>query len=109
MKRLSKSDKYAIELLHSKNKTEQEIANELECSVAQVKKVISGLPKDDTTKEPEPPKDKTKNLMIRQTAGKKNNSVSIMTESAAQLSDEFIKNIPRTQKDTNKYIFRRSE
>ena len=50
--------------------------------------------------------DKTKDLMIRQTAAKKNNSVSIMTEPASQLGDTFLQNIAPTTKKTDDYIFR---
>lgn len=110
MKNLTKSDKYAIEFLYKQNKTEQEISKELGCSLAQVKKtiksfaVVEEVPKVEETK-----KDHTKNLMIRQTSAKKTNSVSIMTEGAAQLSDEFVKTLPSNTKNTDSFIYRRPE
>lgn len=111
MKSLSKSDRYAIEFLYSQQKTEKDIAKELGCTIAQVKRVVNELssPKADNKPISETKTDKTKNLMIRQTSAKKNNSVSIMTEGAAQLADEFIKNLPTNSKNTDSYIYRRPE
>jgi IS30 family transposase len=109
MKNLTKSDKYAIEFLHKQNKTEKEISEELGCSLAQVKKTIKSFVVEEPQKAPEIQKDNTKNLMIRQTSAKKVNSVSIMTEGAAQLSDEFIKTLPTNPKNTDSFIYRRSE
>ena len=107
MKNLSKSDKYAIEFLHQQNKTDKEISIELGLSPTQVKKITKTFANN--TPVAEAKTDKTKNLMIRQTSAKKNNSVSIMTEGAAQLSDEFIKNIPASTRNTDSYIYRRPE
>lgn len=100
MAKLNKTKEYAIKyLFHQEKKSPQEIADELKISLSDVNSVVS--------KKTSPAKtDKTKNLMIRQTAAKKNNSVSIMTEAAAQLSDEFIKNMESPTKRTDKYIFR---
>lgn len=110
MKSLTKSDKYAIEFLHSQKKDTKDIAKELGCSVAQVKKVIASLVTNSTEQSvAETKTDKTKNLMIRQTSAKKNNTVSIMTEGAAQLSDEFVKTLPSAPKNTDNYIYRRPE
>lgn len=108
MRKLNKSDKYAIEFLHKQNKTNEEISKELDLSISSIKRIISTL----TTSNPvvdETKKDKTKNLMIRQTSAKKNNSVSIMTEGAAQLGDEFVKNLPHNNKKTDSYIYRRPQ
>lgn len=105
MKKITKSDKYAIEFLHKQNKTNEDIAKELELPLATINKVISSL----STVTDETKKDKPKNLMIRQTSAKRTNSVSIMTEGAAQLGDEFIKNMPQNNKNTNSYIYRRPE
>lgn len=107
MRTLNKSDKYAIEFLHKQNKTEKEIASELGLTLTQVKKVIKTFSENKPVAETKT--DKTKNLMIRQTSAKKNNTVSIMTEGAAQLGDEFIKNMPTNAKNTDSYIYRRSE
>lgn len=110
-KALSKSDKYAIEFLYSQNKSVEDICKELNLTQAQVAKIIRNLTKDQVVScpPPEAKTDKTKNLMIRQTSAKKQNSVSIMTEGAAQLSDEFIKTMSRNTKNTDNYIYRRPE
>jgi hypothetical protein len=43
---------------------------------------------------------KSKNLMIRETASKKQNTVSIMTEAASQLNDEITKKINSAKKQS---------
>lgn len=107
---LSKSDKYAIMFLHNQNKDMEAISNELGITIAQVKRIISSLSKNSDVKTaPAKSGDKTKDLIIRQTAAKKNGGVSIMTEGAAQLSDEFTKKLPPNTKNTDNYIFRRPE
>lgn len=103
MSKLSKTQLYAIQYLYSQNKPVQEISDELGISLSQVRRVVK--PKE-TPKVAETKKDKTKDLMIRQTSGKKHNSVSIMTEGASQLGDELIKNIDYHKKRTEGYIFR---
>ena len=100
MARLNKTKEYAIKYLslHAQ-KSPEEIAKELKVSLDDVKKVLK-------PSQTAPAKtDKTKDLMIRQTSAKKMNTVSIMTEAAAQLSDEFVKTMD-TNKRTQNYIFR---
>jgi hypothetical protein len=104
MPRLSKTTEYAIKYLYDQNKSVSDIATELKVSLAQVESVIAKAGK--TKKTSKAKKDHTKDLMIRQTSAKKNNTVSIMTESAAQLSDEFIKNMDAHKQRTQSYIFR---
>lgn len=109
MASLNKSQKYAIQFLNNQNKSVEDIANELGLTKSQVKRFVSSLSLSDNKTTEAKQTDKTKNLMIRQTSVKKNNGVSIMTEGAAQLSDEFVKSIPHTKKNTDSYIFRRPE
>jgi hypothetical protein len=101
MSKLNKTKEYAIKYLSTYGKkSPEDIAKELKVSLEDVNAVL------DTEQTTTPAKtDKTKNLMIRQTSVKKNNSVSIMTEAASQLSDEFIKNIDHSKRTQN-YIFR---
>jgi hypothetical protein len=111
MNKLTKKDKYAIEFLHNKGNPVADIANELGLEVSQVKRFITKhIPSTQTAEDNiESPKlDKTKNLMIRHTADKKNNSVSIMTQGASQIGDEFYKNINSSAKNTDNYIYRRT-
>jgi hypothetical protein len=101
MSKLNKTKEYAIKYLSTYGKkSPEDIAKELKVSLEDVNSVLN------TQETTTPAKtDKTKNLMIRQTSVKKNNSVSIMTEAASQLSDEFVKNIDYSKK-TQSYIFR---
>lgn len=99
---MTKTKEYAIKYLHQyAKKSIEEISTELKISVSEVKKIL------DIKKVAKSKTDKTKDLMIRQTSAKKMNTVSIMTEAAAQLSDEFIKNMDKQNKErTSKYIYR---
>lgn len=101
MAKVSKTKEYAIKYLadHAK-KSPKEISTELKISLADVEQVLGEKPKTAKAKT-----DKTKDLMIRQTSAKKTNTVSIMTEAAAQLSDEFVKNIG-TRPDSSSHIYR---
>lgn len=101
MSKLPKIKEYAIRyLLENKKMKPEKIASELEIDINVVKKFSSKK----TTSVSKT--DKTKDLMIRQTSVKKTNTVSIMTEPASQLGDEFIKTIPGNHKSTESYIFR---
>jgi cytochrome c553 len=84
----------------------ENIAKEVGLTPKQVKTEISKIQPKTPEIIGESKTDKTKNLMIRQTSAKKINSVSIMTEAAAQLSDEFVKSIPAHNKSQDSYIFR---
>lgn len=106
MNNVTKSDKYAIELLHSRGTSITDIATELKLTESQVKRVINKLPKPVVTEKVQEDKPKKQNFMIRHTAGKKSNSVSIMTETASQISDEFVKKANVTAPDTSKFIFK---
>jgi hypothetical protein len=100
MAKISNTKKYAILYLHeSQKKSVEDISKELKITKAVVNSVIE--PTKTIEKE-----DKTKNVMIRQTAGKKSNTVSIMTHAASQISDEHIKNMSNTTPDTSSFIFR---
>ena len=100
---MTKTKEYAIKYLHQyAKKSIQEIAEELKISQSEVKKIVGA----DNNKISKSKTDKTKDLMIRQTSAKKNNSVSIMTESASQLSDEFIKNMNNKSSKNSDHIFR---
>lgn len=97
---MNKTKEYAIKYLLSLKKSPEEIAKELKISVS----VVKSYQAEEKTKPAKT--DKTKDLMIRQTSAKKNNSVSIMTEGASQVGDEFVKNLGSSTKNTSSYIFR---
>lgn len=113
MNKITKKDKYAIQFLYENGSTEESICKELDLDIKQVKRFISKNLKAKTVEAVEENKaeeqkdDKTKNLMIRQTASKKNNSVSIMTQGASQIGDEFYKALQSSPKNTDSYIYRR--
>jgi len=109
MSKLTKKDKYAIQYLYDQNSDAKYIAKELELSESQVKRFLTTLvPNTEEPKVEEQPKtDKTKNLMIRHTSDKKNNTVSIMTQGASQVGDDFYKNMNSSSKNTDNYIYRR--
>jgi putative lipase involved disintegration of autophagic bodies len=101
MAKLSKEKEYAIKYLLSTGKSAEEIAQELEVKPNQVAKFVV---KEELVA---PAKiDKTKDLMIRQTSAKKNNSVSIMTQAASQVGDEFYKSQSAQTRDTSGHIFK---
>lgn len=101
MSTLPKIKEYAIKYLSETKKMKpEEIASELKIDINIITKLISN--KITSVAKT----DKTKDLMIRQTSAKKQNTVSIMTESAAQLNDEFVKSMNSGSIDTTRYIFK---
>lgn len=98
MAKISKTKECAIKYLsNNEKKSPEEIASELKLPLADVMQVVKSVN--------EKSKNKISDAMIRHTSGKKHNNVSIMTEGAAQLSDEFIKNLS-TKKQNLDFIHR---
>jgi hypothetical protein len=101
MAKLSKMQQYAVLYLNEFKKMDSiSISKELKLSVASIDKLINGKTTTQTKT------DKTKDLRIRQTSVKKNNSVSIMTQAASQVGDEFLQSMDHKTKNTDSYIFR---
>lgn len=102
-KKKTKEIEYAIKYLHETKKlTSTQIALELGIAEAIVDGIINQQPEAEPRKE-----SKSQKLMVRQTAGKKINNVSVMTEAASQLNDEMVKGFGNTQSRTGKNsIFR---
>lgn len=102
-KKRTKEIEYATRYLYETMKmTPTNIALELGVAEAVVDGIIN-QPKEEAPKKIS----KSQNMMVRHTAGKKNNNVSIMTESASQLNDELVKNFGNTSSRTSKNaIFR---
>jgi hypothetical protein len=97
-KKKTKEIEYAVRYLHDTLKMAS-IDISLELGIEQA--IVDGI----INQTPEPTQQKiskTQNLMIRHSAGKKINNVSIMTEAASQLSDELKKNTPSTSSRTSK-------
>lgn len=86
-KKKTKEIEYAAKYLYDTMKMEiKQIALELGVAEAIVEGIINQQP------EPKPTqKSKSQDLMIRHTSVKKTNNVSIMTEAASQVNDEFKK------------------
>lgn len=112
MAKLSKTNTYAIQWLNSQGKNVEEIATELSLTEKQVSSVVEKTTKSGaelsnikTAKSPSA-SGRSMNLMIRETAGKKTNSVSIMTGEASMINDQFKNQSTNQQRKTDKYIFR---
>ena len=109
MARTTKVQQYAILWLHSNNKDANAIAKELSMDLKQVEKVLeksNNIPKSTVQTASEPVKRPTsKDLMIRHTSAKKNNSVAIMTKEASEVNDQAKKQ-NLTHPNTQKNIFR---
>jgi len=106
MSKLSKSNQYAINWLVEQGMSLENIASELKINLD----VING---HITKHQPEKSKLKVKSspvnakdLMIRHTRDKKNNSVAIMTKEASEVGDESRKQINNNPRKINKNIFR---
>lgn len=85
----TKEMELAIKYLHEvKRSTTKEIALELGVAEAIVDGVINQTPEEKPKRV-----SKSQDLMQRQTAAKKINNVSIMTQAASQLNDEMVKKL----------------
>jgi IS30 family transposase len=105
MPKLSKANEYAIQYLHSQKFSNEAIATELSLPLSTVEKCLSQTENNKPKTSPAKT-NKTKDLMIRQTSAKKINSVSIMTESASQVSDDFIKSMSVAKNKHDGHIYR---
>lgn len=94
MPRVDKKTKYAVCWLKHIGHHPTEISKELEITLKQVENILEksintnekNIP---TGSEPAVQKQTMKNLMINKTSSKKENSVSIMTPEASQMSDSL--------------------
>ena len=110
MARLNKTQQYAILWLNSIGKSVDTIAEDLGIETRQINKVLERAEKPNTTNNVQTVsspvgKSLSKDLMIRHTATKKNNSVAIMTKEASELNDQS-KQINSFNPKTQKHIFR---
>lgn len=99
----NKQTDYAVKYLHETlKKTQKEIALELGVAEAIVEGILNQQPEEKPRKQ-----SKSQNMMIRHTSVKKTNNVSIMTEGASQVNDEFKKKINSIgSRKTQEAIFR---
>jgi len=113
MAKISKANLYAILWLDSQNKTTNEIAKELSISEPQIlkalekhKKTTEATTTTNNVNTAKAPVSRSQSLMIRETAGKKINSVAIMTGEASMANDALKNQAQPKTKNTDKYIFR---
>lgn len=106
----TKTQQYAILWLHSQGHESESISKELDMEVKAVNRVLEKTAKinEDNnikTKTEVASKPSSKDLMIRHTSAKKNNSVAIMTKEASEVNDHARKtNV--TNGRNQKHIFR---
>jgi hypothetical protein len=101
MTKISKTKEYAIKWLYSQQHPAEEIASEVKASIEEVQEIINQV-----ISENPPKKIASPDLMIRHTASKGTNSVSIMTREASQLNDATKKNNIAPARNIEKSIFR---
>jgi len=109
MSKLNKIQTYAILWLNSQSIESIKIADELKITVKQVSNVLEKHSKTTNNIETKssPVSNKSKNMMVNQTAVKKTNSVSIMTKEASAMHDELQKKADqRSVRKPNNDIYR---
>lgn len=104
--RLNKTQKYAINWLASQDKEVSEIVKELKLQINTVQNYIDKHLNTQNTTDKNMSSIKSKELMIRHTSNKNNNTVAIMTKEASEVNDEVKKNPVSKPSKTNKNIFR---
>ena len=111
MAKITKIQQYAVLWLSSQSLDNQAVATETNLSVKQVDNIINKFTVDNsksqinTTSGPAKATSKTKQLMITESVGGRQN-VAIMTKEASQVADEERKKFePLAKKDTS-HIFR---
>ena len=110
MAKLSKTEKYAIQWLAYQGFDVASISKELKISETSINNIleknqhINADNKVPSGSEPVGKNNKSKTLMINETAVKKTKSVSVMTEAASQQGDEARKKI--SVRNNNKNIYR---
>lgn len=110
MARLNKSQQYAIMWLNGLGKNNEDIAKELSLELNQVDRVLEKAVKPNAenaipTASEVVKRPSSKDLMIRHTSAKKNNSVAIMTKEASEINDQQ-KQVNASNPKTQKHIFR---
>lgn len=102
--KLSKVQKYAISYLASQNKNNNDIADELNISVASVTKYLKSIvaPEQITENTTTKPQTASDFMLNKTSSGDKNRGVMIMTQQASMKADS----IPKASNNASKNIFR---
>ena len=111
--RLNKTQKYAINWLVSQDTEIKEIVKELKLQIACVQSYIDKHLKEQKAsikehQNSEVAKITSKDLMIRHTSNKSNNTVAIMTKEASEINDSNRKKQSAKVRDTS-HIFRMTD
>lgn len=85
----NKSEEYAVKFLNNEGLDVDQISEKLNLEKSVVEKIVSSHKKSSNLKS-------AQDMMIRHTAEKKINNVSIMTRDAAMAADELIKKTATT-------------
>lgn len=107
MSNISNTKKYAVKWMHHCGDDIAKISYELKISKDKVEEILgqSDNP-EQSVNEPSAKPMTSKDLMIRQTAGKGANSVAIMTKEASEISDSHRTKQQSSGNDFEKGIFR---
>lgn len=109
MKRLTKTQQYAILYMLQQNKDETEIIKSLKISQESLSRFIEknkAVQKQDNKIKTKTNTTKAKDLMITETSSKRNKGVAIMTKESSQVSDDFLQNIDRQKRNMDSIIHR---
>lgn len=107
MSRIRKSEKYAVLWLSSQGIGADDIAQELDLKITQVKNVIknNGGSPDSDSSNVTMSKPSSKNLMITESQSGKH-KVAIMTKAASEMNDDMAKKHRATNNKDNPNIYR---
>lgn len=107
MAKLSKVQIYAIEWLNHIGYTAEQISEDINIPHKQIDKILLSKTTETTSIETSRKNTESKkNMLITHTAGKKMNTVAIMTKEASAMSDEDKQKTIGHSRDTSKNIFR---
>lgn len=106
MKRLTKTQQYAILYMLDSDKSETEIIKSLKISQEALTKFIekNKPKKKDATIKTVTSTTKAKDLMITKTSVKNNNGVAIMTKESSEVADDFKKKFDRPTRNMDSII-----
>lgn len=109
--KLNRSQQYAIQWMVSQGSEVTQIVKELKIAKDLVNKFIEKncKPNKANSIQTKSGPIKAKDLMIRQTASKGNNTVAVMTKEASQTADAFKKSLPNTTNRHNNSIHKINE
>lgn len=106
MARISKTQIYAIRWLNSQKKTAEEISEELNISVKQVKKLLEESFEHKQSSGIENASSLAKSMIVNKTNGKQTNNVTILTKEASSFTDTKLVSPSVNKSKNNNTIFK---